>query len=114
MDGQDRDQANVVDRLEYQELRRTIRTERGMIEVLRATTAGDPSVKRVHEMLTAQFGSRYAADNSAVLNAGLVVAELMREFGFIEDRRALPSGRASGGLRWRMPTGQRAGAPAQN
>ncbi len=108
MDGQDTSEAgSVLDRLSYDELRALVRSERGIAAVMRATTAGDPSVARVHQLLVEQFGRRYASDSSAVLNAGLAVAELMREFGFVEDRRGRPAGPADGGLRWRMPSFKR-------
>lgn len=87
----------------YDELRQAIRTEQGMLAVLQAVTAGEPATKRVLGLLVARFGERLTGDSASQLNAGLAVAELLRECGFMEDRRAGPAV-AGGDLRWRLPT----------
>ena len=87
----------------YEELRAAVRTEQGMLAVLQAVTAGEPATKRVLALLVTRFGERLTADSASQLNAGLAVAELLRECGFREDRRA-GSSLAGSDLRWRVPT----------
>lgn len=86
----------------YEELRQAIRTEHGMLAVLQSVTAGESATKRVTALLVARFGERLTGDSASQLNAGLAVAELLRECGFREDRRAGPVA-AGGDLRWRLP-----------
>ncbi len=91
-----------VSGVSYEELRQAIRTEQGMLLVLQAVTAGEPATKRVLGLLVARFGERLTGDSASQLNAGLAVAELLRECGFMEDRRAGPPV-GGGDLRWRLP-----------
>ncbi len=87
----------------YEELRQAVRTEEGMLAVLQSVTAGEAATKRVLGLLVARFGERLTGDSASQLQAGLAVAELLRECGFREDRRAGATVVGGGDLRWRLP-----------
>ncbi len=87
----------------YEELRQAVRTEQGMLAVLQSVTAGEAATKRVLGLLAARFGERLTGDSASQLQAGLAVAELLRECGFREDRRAGAAMATGGDLRWRLP-----------
>ena len=77
----------------YREMEEVIWSKEGKAAALEAVKAGLPAMAKVDPLLQQRMGSRYSADQQGTLNAGFIVAEMMRLHGYEpEGSAALPPG----------------------
>ena len=77
----------------YREMEEVIWSKEGKAAALEAVKAGLPAMTGIDPLLQQRMGSRYSADQQGTLNAGFIVAEMMRVQGYEpEGSAALPPG----------------------
>jgi hypothetical protein len=62
----------------------------GKKAALDAVEKGLPAMAGVDPLLQKAMGSRYSADQQGTLNAGYIIAEVMRHLGYEKDKEAAP------------------------
>ena len=77
----------------YREMEEVIWSAEGKAAAFEAVKAGLPAMAKVDRILQQRMGNRYSADQQGTLNAGYIVAEVMRLHGYEpEGSAALPQG----------------------
>lgn len=87
----------------YKLIERLVRSVEGMFLAVRATNAGRPALCGVDPLIRQELGDDYRRDNHGTMYAGVAVAHLMRELGYVEAGIAkCPLGCiAGGGTLWK-------------
>jgi hypothetical protein len=80
-----------------------INSPEGRQACVNATTANQPAIAGVDAMLNDALGVEYGKHNMATHTAGAIVADLMRELGYVKiGQKALPAGCiARSGVFWK-------------
>ena len=91
---------------EYLALQAALGTAGAMLMAIKATEEGQPALAGVDSMLTALFVRYRAREPHTIANAGHIVADEMRQRGFVEIGKAkCPVGcSAVTGAMFRLPT----------
>jgi hypothetical protein len=80
-----------------------INSPEGRQACVNATVAGRPAIAGIDAMLNDALGVDYGKHNMATHTAGAIVADLMRELGYVKNgQKALPAGCvARSGVFWK-------------
>jgi hypothetical protein len=71
---------------------------------VKATEEGLPALAGIEPLIVAALGDRYHPHDGGTVNAGYIVAELMRHIGYVEDKEGkMPNGSvAKTAMRWKL------------
>jgi hypothetical protein len=92
LDYESRQSVHLDDRI-GKSMQRIIFSSEGKAAVVKAAKSGLTSLAGVDPLLRQELGSDYCSENEATVQAGYLVANLMRQLGYVESGSArLPSG----------------------
>jgi hypothetical protein len=76
----------------------------GRKAAVEATEKGLPALAGIERLIVAALGDRYHPHDGGTVNAGFIVAELMRHIGYVEDKEGkMPNGSvAKTAMRWKL------------
>ena len=87
----------------YLEMETIAWSDNGRKAAVEASEKGLPALAGVEPLLIKSLGNRYQPHDGGTLNAGYVVAAVMRHMGFVEDRQGtMPDGSvAKTAMKWK-------------
>ena len=87
----------------YLAMREVVWSKEGQAAALSATAAGQPAMALVDPLIQAKMGARYGREQQGTVNAGFIVAELMRSLGYEKEGEGPlpPNCVAKTAARWR-------------
>jgi hypothetical protein len=90
----------------YKVMEQVVNSADGIKRAVRATNEGHPALAGVDPLLRRELGSEYARANNGTWWAGFVVAQIMREMGYVEagTGKCPPDCVAGLGVVWRPRT----------
>jgi hypothetical protein len=76
----------------------------GRKAALDATKRGFPALAGIEPLIVAELGERYHPHDGGTINAGFIVAELMRHLGYVENGQGkMPDGSvAKTAMKWKL------------
>jgi hypothetical protein len=90
----------------YIEMERITWSQEGRNATIEATDRGLPALAGIEPLFVAALGDRYHPHDRGTVNAGFIVAELMRHLGYVEEGQGnMPEGSvAKTAMKWRRST----------
>ena len=77
----------------YREMEEIVWSAEGKAAAVQAVEKGQPAMAGIDPLLQKAMGNRYGREAQGTMNAGSIVAELMRYLGYQKEREAeLPPG----------------------
>jgi hypothetical protein len=86
----------------YLKMEEIVWSEHGRKAAIEASESGLPALAGVEPLIVAELGERYHPHDGGTLNAGYIVAELMRHLGYVQHREGkMPEGSvAKTAMKW--------------